>query len=99
MDEKDVENASKQTAADFEDVSNKELATISLAANVTPEDMAKNQKSLNRCLDRHLMLVTKLRLGSSWKWLLPLAQNAGSETLRQVLDDALPETNPMLMNH
>lgn len=81
-----MENATKQTAVDFEDKSNQELAAVSLATNETQDDRDKNQKSLNRCLDRHLMLVTKVQLGTEWKWLLPFARNTETESLRQVLN-------------
>lgn len=79
-----MENATKQTAIDFEDVSNQEFASVSLAPDETQDDRDKKQKSLNRCLDRHLMLVTKVQLGTEWKWLLPFARNMETESLRQV---------------
>ena len=89
MDEKDVENASKETAADFEDASNRELASVSVAPRLTAADVSKDQKSLNRCLDRHLLLVTRTRIGDTCKWLLPFARNEGNESLRQVSERRL----------
>ena len=98
VDEKDVENAAKQTAVDFEDASNRELATIILAPTVTPDDIAGDQKSLNRRLDRHLMLLTKMQLGDRWKWLLPLAENSEHETLRQVKMNSADQIKYLLLH-
>ena len=54
-------------------------------------DVTNDKKSLNRCLDKHLMLICKQKLGEEYKWLLPQAVNVGDETLRQTAERALKQ--------
>ena len=56
---------------------------------VSESDVTNDTKSLNRCLDKHLMIVCKQKLGEEYKWLLPQAVNIGDETMRQTAERAL----------
>lgn len=97
MDEKDVEASTKQTAQDFVDQCQKQLAQFEFGPKTFGPSKSlekfepisiicltgaeKNLKSLDRCLDRRLMLLTKMKLGKDYKWILPSSQVNSSETL------------------
>lgn len=48
------------------------------------DDKANNIKSLNRKLDKHLVLLTKQKIGDKDFYLLPQALRLDGETLKQV---------------
>lgn len=48
------------------------------------DDETGNQRTLNRKLDRRLMLLFNLKFGNNYQWLLPQAKNEQNETLREV---------------
>lgn len=52
-------------------------------------DVTNDTKSLNRCLDKHLMLVCQQRLGAKAEWLLPQAINVSGETMVETAKRAL----------
>ncbi len=54
-------------------------------------DVINDKKSLFRCLDKHLMLVCKQKLGDKYHWLLPQAIRKDNETMRQTAERALIE--------
>ena len=56
----------------------------SLYFQFTEADKEKDQKSLDRMLDRHLLLVVRQKLGTSSVWILPQGQRQEGETMRQV---------------
>ena len=118
MDEKDVEAATKQTAQDFEDQSQRQLAQfkfgsksfgpgkLSIESNLIHQlyqtthivsnayissDIEKNMKSMERCLDRRLLLLTKIKLGNDYKWIVPASQVKSDETLRQAAERTLSD--------
>ncbi|CAG2107365.1 unnamed protein product [Medioppia subpectinata] len=93
VDEKDLDAASKQTAQDFEEYYNHLLTQFSKSPRITQSDVTNDRKSLDRCLDRHLMLVCRQRLGDTVEeWLLPQATNSGAEeTMRQTAERALQQ--------
>lgn len=51
---------------------------------MTDEKVEKDFKSSSRCLDRRLLLVTKIKWGDQYKWLFPAVINQPEESLRQV---------------
>jgi len=95
VDEKDLEAASKQTAQDFEEYFQKMFSQFSKASRITQSDVTNDRKSLDRCLDRHLMLVCRQRLDNTVEeWLLPQTVNSGDETMRETAERALREFCP-----
>ena len=89
IDEKDIENASKQSAQDFQDISLKELEEATFAGRRTKEE--NDKKSLNRWLDKRLLLLTKAHLSQSRPWLLPMAKHdmKKSDSLRSTAEQAI----------
>ncbi|KAK8406637.1 hypothetical protein O3P69_007313 [Scylla paramamosain] len=83
-DELDLEEASKQTAIEFEDSCLEELKSFKTTHldKVNPE--VKDVKSINRALERSLVLVVKQKLGTSEEWVFPHTPWQPGETLRQV---------------
>jgi len=93
VDEKDVEMVGKQTAQDYEDKGNQELAAFSFADTVTEADKSGDKKSLERCLDRHLLLLTKFAIGDKDRWLVPHVKHTSGEegSLRETAEQALEQ--------
>lgn len=93
VDEKDIEAVAKQTAQDYEDVSTKELSEAKFASRTTLQD--KDVSSINRCLDRRLLLMTKNQLGNhSCPWLLPMTRfnETDHDSLRTTAEEAISLT-------
>ena len=103
VDEKDLEHASKQTAQDFEDISAQELNAASFAGRTTKADKDNDVHSLKRCLDRRLMLVTKVPLGQeTCHWLLPMilhSEDGTSQSLRQTAERAISCLSDSLLDN
>ncbi|KAL0831399.1 hypothetical protein ABMA28_002216 [Loxostege sticticalis] len=87
----DLDAVSKITAQDFEDAANEELAQFKFADIVTEADKKGDKSSLERCLQRHLVLVTELQLGKDKKPLLPQGKWVEGETLRQTAERIVSE--------
>ncbi|CAG9785615.1 unnamed protein product [Diatraea saccharalis] len=85
----DLDTVSKITAQDFEDAATEELAQFKFADIVTEADKAGNKASIERCLQRHLVLVTTLKLGQDTKTILPQGKWQEGETLRQAAERVL----------
>lgn len=64
----------------------KQLNCIIIFSNAA-DDESGNQHSLNRKLDRRLVLLFNLKLGNNYQWLLPQAKNEENETLREVRNE------------
>ena len=62
---------------------------INYTFTVIEADVTNDTKSLNRCLDKHLMLVCNQTIGSKSKWLLPQAINTSGETMVETAKRAL----------
>lgn len=84
-----VEAASMQTAADFEDACNEELAAFSPAPTLTEADRAGDLRSLQRQLSASLVLVVQQRLGNGAKWMMPQGRHLPGETMRQTAERTL----------
>ncbi|GJQ69203.1 putative ribosomal protein L46 [Trypoxylus dichotomus] len=87
----DVDVVVKQTAQDFLDTSTEELNKFKFADRITKADKENDQKSLNRKLDKHLVLVVKQKLGDEDYYILPQAARNEGETLRQTADRLVME--------
>ncbi|KAJ8730705.1 hypothetical protein PYW08_002118 [Mythimna loreyi] len=87
----DIDAVSKITAQDFEDAANEELAQFKFASVETEADKKGDKTSLERCLQRHLVLVTPIKLGSDVKTLLPQGLWKEGETLRQTAERIVKE--------
>lgn len=83
--EEDNSETAIQTAQDFEEKSNLELEQYELFAAKNPITFDdSNQKSLNRLLDQHLILLCNQKVGSKCSWRLPEQKVKENENLRQV---------------
>ncbi|XP_052756161.1 39S ribosomal protein L46, mitochondrial [Galleria mellonella] len=87
----DLDTISKITAQDFEDAANEELAKFKFAAIETEADKKGDKHTPDRCLQRHLVLVTDVQLGKEKKKLLPQGLWKEGETLRQTAERILLE--------
>ncbi|CAH0714477.1 unnamed protein product, partial [Brenthis ino] len=87
----DLDTVSKITAQDFEDLSNEELAQFKFADIITEADKKGDKSTNNRCLQRHLVLVTQVKLGTDTKSILPQGVWKEGETLRQTAERILLE--------
>lgn len=81
----DIDATTKQTAQDFEDACNEELSKFKFASTITEDDKKNNTKSLDRKLNKHLVLVTEHVIGNKKYFLLPQSLRHDGETLRQVI--------------
>ncbi|XP_073948895.1 mitochondrial ribosomal protein L46 isoform X2 [Choristoneura fumiferana] len=87
----DPDAVSKITAQDFEDASNEEYANFKFADIVTEADKTGDKSTLDRCLQRHLVLVTHHKLGSDEKHIMPQGLWKEGETLRQTAERVVSE--------
>ncbi|XP_972780.2 large ribosomal subunit protein mL46 [Tribolium castaneum] len=88
----DIDVHLKDTAQDLVDVGAEEFAKFKFANRVTEADSRNDLKSLNRKLDKHLVLVTKQKVGKDNLYLLPQALRQDGETLRQAAERILKDT-------
>ncbi|CAK1540604.1 unnamed protein product [Leptosia nina] len=89
--EVDLDAVSKITAQDFEDSATEEFAQFKFASIETEADKKGDKSTHDRCLQRHLILVTEQKLGSDVKNILPHGQWKEGETLRQTAERVLQE--------
>ncbi|XP_038214613.1 39S ribosomal protein L46, mitochondrial [Zerene cesonia] len=90
--EVDIDTISKVTAQDFEDASIEELAKFRFADIETDADKNGDKTTHDRCLQRHLVLVTDQKLGADVKTILPQGKWKEGETLRQTAERVLRES-------
>ncbi|XP_044258159.1 39S ribosomal protein L46, mitochondrial [Tribolium madens] len=88
----DIEVHLKDTAQDLVDASTEEFSKFKFASRVTEADKKNDLKSLNRKLDKHLVLVTKQKIGKDNFYLLPQALRQDGETLRQTAERIVKDT-------
>lgn len=89
--ELDSDAKSLQTAQDFEDMNQEELAKFKFASRITEDDEKNNLKSLNRKLEDTLMLVCSEKIGKHETFLLPQAKWIEGESLRQTAERIVQE--------
>ncbi|CAH2076647.1 unnamed protein product, partial [Iphiclides podalirius] len=87
----DLDAVSKITGQDFEDAANEELAQFKFGSIETEADKKGDKTTPERCLQRHLVLVAPIKLGSDLKTILPQGKWAEGETLRQTAERVLTE--------
>jgi len=89
--ELDADARSMQTAQDFEDLNQEELAKFKFAPRETEADKINDLKSLDRKLDDTLMLVCAENIGNKDAFLLPQALRIDGESLRQTAERIVKE--------
>ncbi|KAL4716398.1 hypothetical protein ACJJTC_006760 [Scirpophaga incertulas] len=87
----DYDTVSKITAQDFEDSSAEELGKFQFADIITEADKKGIKNTVDRCLQKHLVLVTSLKFGSDMKQVLPQGLWKEGETLRQTAERVLAQ--------
>ncbi|CAH0559513.1 unnamed protein product [Brassicogethes aeneus] len=90
-DSDDLDVNLKQTAQDFVDLCVEELTQFKKGSKITQDDKKNNDKSLNRKLDKHLVLLVNQKLGDQKHYLLPQGKREEGETLRQAADRVLKQ--------
>lgn len=80
----DQEKVSTQTAQDLEDASNAEFEKFKLTPRLTEADKQNIMTSLERKLEKTLVLLVQQKVGTDNYWLLPQGLRKDGETLRQV---------------
>jgi len=85
----DLDNVPQQTAQDFYDSATAELKAFKVSPRTTPEE--NDLHSLNRHLDRHLLLIISEQIGNSPVWVLPQGKRLEGETMRQCAERVIKE--------
>lgn len=90
-DDADIEESPLQTALEFEDACVEELKATEFAPKVTEADKNGDLGTLDRALDRSLVLLVKQKLGEDYRWILPQSPWVPGETLRQTCERVVEE--------
>ncbi|GLG98773.1 uncharacterized protein GBIM_05364 [Gryllus bimaculatus] len=80
-----------KTAQDLEDAYQDEFSKFQFAARQTDCDKRKDLKSLDRALDKYLVLVVNQKIGDDYRWILPQGLRENGETMRQTAERVLAE--------
>jgi len=88
IDEADTD-ATKMTAIEIEDAWEEELKSFTKASRRTEADARSDVLSLERALDRRLVLVVRQKLGDKDHWLLPMDRWNDGESMRQTAERVL----------
>ncbi|XP_068213486.1 large ribosomal subunit protein mL46 [Palaemon carinicauda] len=91
MDDIELEESSQQTAFEYEDACVEELKAFKFAPTVTEADQKGDIQTLNRALDRALVLLVKQKLGDDCTWVFPQSPWIPGETLRQTCERIIKE--------
>ncbi|GLV43764.1 mitochondrial ribosomal protein L46 [Carabus blaptoides fortunei] len=87
----DLDVAAVQTAQDFEDACSEELGAFKFASRYTEADHKQDETSLQRKLDRHLVLLTQQTIGKKKYFLPPQGGRQDGESLKQTAERILQE--------
>lgn len=82
---------SMQTALELEDHWQDELKAFKPANRITEADLTNNTRSLDRKLDRKVVLMVKQTLGDTVEWVLPMGEWKGEDSLKQSAERVLRE--------
>lgn len=83
--------ASQLTAQDYKDLWKDELSKCKLSSRITEADKKNDRKSVNRELEKPLILVIEQKLGNGKYFVLPQGQRQDGETMRQCAERILRE--------
>lgn len=86
-----IDDALQQTGQDFVDQGLNELKKFSPASRITKADKENDNKSTQRKLDRHLVLLLNETLGDKSHWVMPFGKHIQGETMRQTAERVLAE--------
>ncbi|KAL6447891.1 hypothetical protein ACFW04_000160 [Cataglyphis niger] len=81
-----------QTAQDFEDNCQEELNNFKFAPRITKFDEQNITSSLERKLDKNLLLLIQQKVGNTYYWIPPQGIRKEGETLRQTAERVLLDT-------
>ncbi|XP_066146836.1 large ribosomal subunit protein mL46 [Euwallacea fornicatus] len=87
----DLDVITKQSTQDFLDACKEELATFEVSKRITKADKANDIKSLQRKLDKSLVLLVNQKVGEKSFYLLPQGKLNDGETLRQCAERIFKE--------
>lgn len=87
----DIDMALKQTAQDFEDAAIEEYSNFAYESRLTEADRMHDLQSLERKLDRHLLLVFQEKQGDQKVWIMPQGLRMDGETMLQTAERVLKE--------
>lgn len=88
----DQEKVATQTTQDIEDAGVAELENFKLTPRLTEADKQNIMTSLERKLDKSLVLLVQQKVGNNDYWLLPQGLREDGETLRQAAERVLQKT-------
>lgn len=87
----DVEQTLQQTAQDFEDAAVDEYNKFVFESRITEADKTNDLQSLERKLDRHLLLLVQQKQWDQKIWALPQGLRMDGETMLQTAERILKE--------
>jgi large subunit ribosomal protein L46 len=79
----------RTTALEWEDACEEELKAFKPASRKTEADLSKDVRSLERRLDRRLILLVKQQLGDKPLWVLPMQRRLEGESMRGAAERAV----------
>ncbi|KAF7279866.1 mitochondrial ribosomal protein L46 [Rhynchophorus ferrugineus] len=87
----DIDQKATQNVQDFIDLCKEELSQFKSGERITVADKSNDKKSLNRKLEKYLVLVVNQKLGNQNYFILPQGERQDGETLRQCAERVLKE--------
>lgn len=87
----DMDASSQQTAQDLKDGWKEEFAQFQFSDRITDADRTADTRSLNRKLEKTLVLLVQQQIGAEQHLLLPQGARCDGETLRQTAERVLRE--------
>jgi len=87
----DIDMALQQTAQDFEDAAVEEYNNFMFESRLTEADRANDLQSLERRLDRHLLLLVQEKQCDQNVWIMPQGLRMDGETMLQTAERVVKE--------
>ncbi|KAK0172348.1 hypothetical protein PV328_005680 [Microctonus aethiopoides] len=88
----DAEKITEQKAEDLEELADEEMASFKFAPRITEADRNNITTSLERKLDKCLLLLVQQKIGNDSFWLPPQGIRNDGETMRQTAERVLLNT-------